>query len=169
MFHGAQQMQDQLRKHNEVDGPQFKITADPRLTRIGAFYRRYNIDELPQIVNVLAGQMSFVGPRPSPDHENQLCPGWRRTRLSMRPGITGLWQIMRLRDASDSDFQEWIYYDVEYARHRSLWLDMQILLHTPLIMFAPRLLRHFAQALQRRGICVHAGRLRHKHDADSVE
>ncbi len=169
MFQGAQRLQDQLRKCNEVDGPQFKIAADPRLTTIGALFRRYNIDELPQIANVLLGQMSFVGPRPSPDHENQMCPGWRRARLSLKPGITGLWQIMRARDTSDSDFQEWIYYDVEYARHRSMWLDTQILLHTPLIMFAPRLLRRLPCVLQRRGICIHAGRLSREHDADTVE
>lgn len=169
MVHGAQRMQDELRKSNEVDGPQFKIASDPRLTRIGAFYRRYNIDEFPQILNVLWGQMSFVGPRPSPDHENQMCPGWRRTRLSMRPGITGLWQVMRLRGESDSDFQEWIYYDVEYARHRSLWLDVQILLHTPLTMFAPRLLGRFARALRRRGICAHARRLVLEDVAESTE
>jgi len=159
MIDGAESMQNELRLHNEVDGPQFKIARDPRLTRVGATLRRYNLDELPQLFNVLFGQMSFVGPRPSPDRENQLCPGWRRTRLSMRPGITGLWQVLRLRHESESDFQEWIYYDVEYARHRSFWLDLQIMLHTPLTMFSSKRLHRFAQALQRRGICVHSGRV----------
>ncbi|MFQ5591526.1 MAG: sugar transferase [Phycisphaerae bacterium] len=167
MFHGAETLQGELRNCNEVDGPQFKITHDPRLTRIGAFYRRYNIDELPQMINVLLGQMSFVGPRPSPDQENQICPGWRRTRLSMKPGITGLWQIMRMRGASDSDFQQWIYYDIEYARHRSLWLDTQILLHTPFVMFAPKLLHRFASSLRRRGICEHAEGLGGRQGTDS--
>ncbi|UCE58152.1 MAG: sugar transferase [Phycisphaerales bacterium] len=159
MLHGADSMQDELRAINEVDGPQFKIADDPRIHKVGRWLRRYNIDELPQLINVLLGQMSLVGPRPSPDHENQLCPGWRRTRLSMRPGITGLWQVLRLRDTPEADFQEWIYYDVEYARHRSLLLDVQLLLHTPFAMFSPVQIQRFAEALERRGICVHSRRL----------
>lgn len=152
MIVGAAEQQAQLRNHNEVDGPQFKIADDPRLTQLGRWLRRYNLDELPQLFNVLLGQMSLVGPRPSPDRENQLCPGWRRTRLSVKPGITGLWQVLRLRDAASSDFQEWIYYDVEYARHQSLWLDLQILLYTPLTVFAPHRLAGLARKLARRGI-----------------
>ncbi|MGB2987331.1 MAG: sugar transferase [Phycisphaerae bacterium] len=160
MIEGAEAMQDQMRGDNEVDGPQFKIAEDPRLTRLGAWLRRYNVDELPQLINVLKGEMSLVGPRPSPDDENQFCPGWRRARLSVRPGITGLWQVMRLRNQSESDFQEWIYYDLEYVQHRSLWLDWQLLLHTPLAMFASGRLGRFARCLQQRGICVHSARVR---------
>ena len=110
-------------------------------------------------MNVLVGQMSLVGPRPSPDDENQLCPAWRRARLSVKPGITGLWQVLRLRDDPDTDFQEWIYYDVEYARHRSLWLDWQILVATPWAIFAPRRLSGFIAKLARIGICRHAGQI----------
>lgn len=157
-------LQAKLRSHNEVDGPQFKIGNDPRVTRIGPWLRRYNIDELPQLFNVLLGHMSLVGPRPSPDEENQLCPAWRRTRLSVRPGITGLWQVLRLRGRDTSDFQEWIYYDVEYARHRSLWLDLQLLLYTPYAMFAPRRLRGFAERLERHGICTRAAALRRHYE-----
>lgn len=156
MCEGAEAMQHRLRGENEVDGPQFKISEDPRLTRLGTWLRRYNVDELPQFINVLRGDMSLVGPRPSPDAENQYCPEWRRARLSERPGITGLWQVMRARKHRDSDFQEWIYYDLEYARHRSLWLDWQILAHTPFAMFAPRMLDRLARRLRRRGICVHS-------------
>lgn len=156
---GADAEQALLQALNEVDGPQFKIANDPRLTRLGLWLRRRNVDELPQLVNVLLGQMSLVGPRPSPDEENQLCPEWRRTRLSVKPGITGLWQVLRLRDEQHSDFQEWIYYDEEYARHRSIWLDLQILFYTPLTMFASRRLIGFAKRLRRRGICAHSARL----------
>ena len=159
MMCGAEAMKEQLRELNEVGGPQFKISADPRLTKLGRWLRRYNIDEVPQLLNVLFGHMSLVGPRPSPDDENQLCPAWRRARLSVKPGITGLWQVLRLRDDPDTDFQEWIYYDVEYARHRSLWLDWQILLNTPWAIFAPRRLSGFIAKLARIGICRHAGQI----------
>lgn len=156
MTQGAVDLQDQLRKANEVDGPQFKIENDPRQTKIGGWLRRYNMDELPQLFNVLAGQMSLVGPRPSPDDENRICPAWRRTRLSVKPGITGLWQVLRRRETPESDFQEWIYYDVEYAKHRSLWLDFQLLIHTPIAMFAPHRLDGFIARLRRRGICIYS-------------
>lgn len=155
----ADKLQDQLRAKNEVDGPQFKMADDPRVTTIGAWLRRTNIDELPQLFNVLFGQMSLVGPRPSPDKENQLCPAWRRTRLSVKPGITGLWQVLRRRNRPDSDFQEWIYYDVEYARHRSFLLDIEILLWTPVSILAPRHVDRFAAWLERRGVCTHSDRL----------
>lgn len=172
MVADAAQKQRELQSLNEVDGPQFKISDDPRLTPIGHWLRRYNIDELPQLWNVLMGEMSLVGPRPSPDRENQLCPGWRRTRLSVRPGITGLWQVLRLRNAGTSDFQEWIYYDVEYARHQSLWLDLLILLYTPITIFAPHRVVRLAQRLARRGICVESGRIHRDagmaHAADSA-
>lgn len=158
MIFNAEELQDRLREINEVDGPQFKISKDPRLTPIGDWMRRYNIDEIPQFINVLMGQMSLVGPRPSPDDENQYCPGWRRTRLSTRPGITGLWQVLRLRGGAGSDFQEWIYYDIEYCRHRSMWLDLQILLHTPYSMFCSGRLGPFARLLKRQGICPYSPR-----------
>ncbi len=125
----AHTLQRQLYEQNEVDGPQFKMDNDPRVTRIGRFLRRTNIDELPQLLNVLAGHMSLVGPRPSPFRENQICVPWRLARLSVRPGITGLWQICR-DDRSDGDFHQWIYYDIMYVRHQSLWLDAKILFHT---------------------------------------
>ena len=99
---------------------------DPRITRIGRILRKTNLDELPQFWNVLAGEMSVVGPRPSPDNENQFAPAWREARLSVKPGITGLWQIRRTR-AAGSDFQEWIKYDIEYVERQSLWLDLVII------------------------------------------
>jgi len=125
----AEQMKAELAAMNQVDGPQFYIENDPRLTRVGRFIRKVQIDELPQFINVLLGHMSVVGPRPSPYKENQYCPGWREARLSVRPGVTGLWQVSRTR-AADSDFQEWIRYDIEYVENMSLWLDLKIIWRT---------------------------------------
>jgi lipopolysaccharide/colanic/teichoic acid biosynthesis glycosyltransferase len=125
MVIGADKMQDQLRIINQMDGPQFKIDDDPRVSSVGRFLRDTFIDEIPQFFNVLMGQMSIVGPRPSPESENTLCPPWRDARLSVRPGITGLWQTCRTRQPSQ-DFQEWIYYDIKYVKKLSLKLDLWI-------------------------------------------
>jgi len=130
MVQNADVLKLKLRACNEVDGPQFKLVNDPRVTRIGRILRRTNLDELPQLWNVLRGEMSLVGPRPSPDSENQCCPPWRKARLSIRPGITGLWQVARSDDRRQTDFQEWIYYDTRYVACRTIWLDMQILWQT---------------------------------------
>jgi lipopolysaccharide/colanic/teichoic acid biosynthesis glycosyltransferase len=130
MCANAAAQQSALRARNEVDGPQFKLARDPRVTRFGALLRRSNLDELPQLFNVLAGDMSLVGPRPSPDAENQFCPAWRKARLSVRPGITGLWQVTRSADRRLADFQEWIHYDMQYVARQSLRLDAGILWQT---------------------------------------
>ena len=125
----AEKMKAQIAELNQVDGPQFYIENDPRLTKVGKIIRKVQVDELPQFINVLLGHMSVVGPRPSPYKENQYCPGWREARLSVRPGVTGLWQVKRTR-AADSDFQEWIRYDIEYVENMSLWLDLKIIWRT---------------------------------------
>jgi len=125
MLVGADRIQDKLRVASEVDGPQFKMHEDPRLSTTGKFLRDTYIDEIPQFINVLLGQMSIIGPRPSPESENTLCPSWRDARLSVRPGITGLWQIRRTRKPM-KDFQEWIYYDTTYVRNLSLKTDLWI-------------------------------------------
>jgi len=122
---GADQLQEKLRFVSEVDGPQFKIADDPRITSVGRFLRETYLDEIPQFCNVLMGDMSVVGPRPSPESENTLCPWWRDARLSVRPGITGLWQVCRTRQAG-KDFQEWIRYDTRYVRELSWRLDLWI-------------------------------------------
>jgi len=134
MVQGAHLRQAELLAQNEVDGPQFKLRHDPRVTRLGAWMRSTNLDELPQLLNVLAGHMSIIGPRPSPFQENQICVPWRRARLSVRPGITGLWQICRSADRSAGDFHEWIFYDITYVRNFSLWLDAKILVATVLTL-----------------------------------
>jgi len=118
-----------LQANNRADGPQFYLPGDPRLSRVGRFIRPLNIDELPQFINVLLGQMSVVGPRPSPTAENQYCPSWRDARLSVRAGITGLWQVERTRQTG-LDFQEWIRYDVQYVQNASWRMDLAILWKT---------------------------------------
>jgi len=122
---GADKLQDKLRFISEVDGPQFKMADDPRITTVGRFLRETYLDEIPQFYNVLMGDMSVVGPRPSPEAENTLCPSWRDARLSVRPGITGLWQVCRTREPM-KDFQEWIHYDTRYVREFSWRLDLWI-------------------------------------------
>jgi len=122
---GAADIQDKLRFVSEVDGPQFKMADDPRISTVGRFLRETYLDEIPQFYNVLCGQMSVVGPRPSPESENTLCPSWRDARLSVRPGITGLWQVYRTRRPF-KDFQEWIYYDTKYVRQLSPRMDLWI-------------------------------------------
>ena len=125
MMVAADAMQERLRVVNQVDGPQFKMENDPRITGICKFLRDTYIDELPQFINVLLGQMSIVGPRPSPENENDSSPAWRDARLSVRPGITGLWQIMRTR-REGMDFQEWVFYDTHYVRSLSFRQDLWI-------------------------------------------
>ena len=129
MITGAAKIQEKLRVVSQVDGPQFKMTDDPRISTVGRFLRETYIDEIPQFFNVLLGQMSVVGPRPSPESENTLCPFWRDARLSVRPGVTGMWQVNRTRQAM-KDFQEWIYYDTEYVRSLSLKTDLLICFQT---------------------------------------
>ena len=134
MIVGADKIQRKLRKLNEVDGPQFKMADDPRVTRIGKFLRSTYLDELPQFWNVLTGKMSIVGPRPSPLAENSQCPQWRDARLSVRPGITGLWQVCRTR-SQGADFQEWVYYDKLYVTKMGAVLDLWICWRTALYIF----------------------------------
>jgi lipopolysaccharide/colanic/teichoic acid biosynthesis glycosyltransferase len=126
---GAEQMKSKFQSQNVSDGPHVFIKQDPRATRVGRIMRKCQLDEIPQFLNVLKGEMSIVGPRPSPYKENQYSPPWREARLSVKPGVTGLWQVKRTR-ATGSDFQEWIKYDIEYVERASFWLDMWILWHT---------------------------------------
>jgi lipopolysaccharide/colanic/teichoic acid biosynthesis glycosyltransferase len=129
MVTNADELQRLLAAKQQMDGPQFKMDHDPRVTRVGHWLRRLNVDELPQLWNVVRGEMSFVGPRPSPFRENQICVPWRNGRLSVRPGITGLWQVCR-RNRSEGDFHQWIHYDLLYVRHVSFRVDVSILLAT---------------------------------------
>lgn len=127
MRRDAEAIRKQLK--NEADGPQFFMREDPRMTRVGRILRATNLDEVPQFWNVLMGEMSLVGPRPSPRAENLHCPAWRQARLSVRPGITGLWQVERTR-APGMDFQEWVKFDLEYVQRMSLMTDVWIMART---------------------------------------
>ncbi len=127
MKKGAEKERDDLLDENEMSGPVFKITDDPRVTPFGRFLRRSSIDELPQLVNVLRGTMSLVGPRPLPIDEQQKIYGWHRRRLSMRPGITGLWQVS---GRNNIDFAKWMKLDLKYVDEWSFGLDAILLLKT---------------------------------------
>ena len=123
----------ELEAANEVQGHAFKITDDPRLSRSGRWLRRTSLDELPQLWNVLRGEMSVVGPRPPLPREVIGYDIWHRRRLSMKPGITGLWQVAARRDP---DFDRWVRLDLDYIDHWSLWLDLKIVARTIPAMLA---------------------------------
>jgi exopolysaccharide biosynthesis polyprenyl glycosylphosphotransferase len=128
MVPNAERLMAVLEKHNEVSGPVFKIKNDPRITTIGKFLRRSSIDELPQLLNVLNGDMSLVGPRPLPvrDYEG-FNEDWQRRRFSVKPGITCLWQV---NGRSGISFNQWMLLDLKYMDEWSLWLDLKILAKT---------------------------------------
>ena len=127
MREGAESERDTLLATNEMDGPVFKMRNDPRVTAVGRLLRRTSLDELPQLVNVLLGHMSLVGPRPLPLVETVRLTGPHRRRLAVRPGITGLWQVS---GRNELGFEEWMNLDLEYADHWSLGLDLVIVLRT---------------------------------------
>ncbi|MGI8558127.1 MAG: sugar transferase [Solirubrobacteraceae bacterium] len=127
MVHGADEAKEQIRGLNEVEGGLFKISDDPRITRLGRFLRRTSLDELPQLVNVLKGDMSLVGPRPLVQDEDVLIEGWGRRRLAVKPGMTGLWQIF---GSSRIPMPEMVKIDYLYGANWSLWLDLKILIRT---------------------------------------
>lgn len=135
MITNAEQFKAELAAMNEMTGPVFKVTNDPRVTPVGKFLRKYSLDELPQLWNVLRGEMSLVGPRPLPVDEvkrfNDLA---HRRRLSVKPGLTCLWQISGRNQISD--FKDWVRLDLEYIDNWSLWLDLKILFKTiPAVFF----------------------------------
>ena len=127
MCSDAEQQLNDLREQNEINGHAFKLAADPRITRVGRFLRRSSLDELPQLMNVLRGQMSLVGPRPPLPSEVANYDTWHRRRLSMKPGMTGLWQV-GARHSPEFDY--WVAQDLEYIDSWSLWLDFKIIART---------------------------------------
>ncbi|MFH1702663.1 MAG: exopolysaccharide biosynthesis polyprenyl glycosylphosphotransferase [Nitrospirota bacterium] len=132
MVDNAESLQTELLSKNEVDGPLFKISNDPRITKLGRILRKTSLDEIPQLFNVLKGKMSLVGPRPLIMDEMKFSQSWRDIRLTVKPGITGLWQI---EGRSEAPFHDWIRYDVYYVRNQSLLLDMKILFKTIKVVF----------------------------------
>lgn len=127
MVTGADRIKDDLRQRNEVSGGLFKIANDPRITRVGQFLRHASLDELPQLLNVVRGDMSLVGPRPLVPDEDALIEGWQRRRLAVKPGMTGLWQIY---GSTRIPMQEMVKIDYLYGANWSVWLDVKILLKT---------------------------------------
>jgi exopolysaccharide biosynthesis polyprenyl glycosylphosphotransferase len=127
MYREAETRKSEIEKLNEQDGPVFKIRSDPRVTSVGSFLRRSSLDEIPQILNVLKGDMSLVGPRPQMPSEVAQYEPWHRKRLEVKPGITCLWQIS---GRSHISFDEWMRLDVEYLKQRSIATDLSIILKT---------------------------------------
>ena len=127
MVPDAEQLKTELQGQNEADGPAFKMRHDPRITPFGRFLRRYSLDELPQLWNVILGDMSLIGPRPPLPREVASYKRWQRRRLSMRPGLTCIWQVS---NRTHGDFEKWMANDLHYIDHWSLWLDLKIALRT---------------------------------------
>jgi lipopolysaccharide/colanic/teichoic acid biosynthesis glycosyltransferase len=135
MVENAESLRHEVAHLNVMDGPVFKAPGDPRVTPIGRFLRRSSLDELPQLLNVLKGEMSLVGPRPPIPQEVEHYEPWQRRRLAMKPGITCLWQIS---GRSELDFATWMELDLSYIDHWSLWLDLKILVLTMPAVFSGR-------------------------------
>jgi exopolysaccharide biosynthesis polyprenyl glycosylphosphotransferase len=127
MVEGAEHLQDDLEHHNEHEGPLFKIRNDPRVTPVGRLLRRFSLDELPQLWNVLRGEMSLVGPRPLPQRDYDQLEDWHRKRYLVLPGMTGLWQVS---GRSELDFDDLVRLDFLYLERWSVFLDLSILLKT---------------------------------------
>ena len=132
MIPNADSMEAELRSQNEMTGPAFKITNDPRVTPVGRILRRYSIDELPQLWNVFKGDISLVGPRAPREHEYAQFTDFQKQKLAVKPGITCLWQVQGRHRISDYD--RWVELDLEYIRTWSLWLDIRILARTALVV-----------------------------------
>ena len=134
MIVNADQMVDQLEDQNEINGAMFKIKDDPRITKIGHIIRKYSLDELPQLWNVLIGDMSLVGPRPPLPSEVEEYTDYDKQRLLVMPGCTGLWQVTKRNEA---DFDEMVWLDIVYINHSGLWEDFKLIVKTVLVMVHP--------------------------------
>ena len=130
----ADKMLDKLEDQNEIDGAMFKIKDDPRITKIGHVIRKYSLDELPQLWNVLIGDMSLVGPRPPLPSEVEEYTDYDKQRLTVMPGCTGLWQVTKRNEA---DFDEMVWLDIVYINHSGLWEDLKLIIKTVLVMIHP--------------------------------
>lgn len=127
MVSDAEELKSKLLDKNEMSGPMFKMKEDPRVTKVGKFIRKTSIDELPQIFNVIKGEMSLVGPRPSLPNEVENFEPWMMERLSVKPGLTCYWQVS---GRNDIDFEEWMKLDIRYVREKSLKVDCKLILKT---------------------------------------
>lgn len=132
MVHNAEDLLKDLMDRNEQTGPVFKINDDPRITKVGKFIRKTSIDELPQLFNVLKGDMSLVGPRPPIPHEVDQYNSYQMQRLAVKPGLTCIWQVS---GRNNIGFDEWVEMDIEYIKRRSLWLDIKLIFKTVGVLF----------------------------------
>ncbi|EQC59480.1 multidrug MFS transporter [Limosilactobacillus fermentum MTCC 8711] len=134
MVSNADELIAKLQDQNEVDGAMFKMKDDPRITRVGRVIRKYSLDELPQLINVVTGSMSIVGPRPPLVSEVEQYTEYDKQRLLVTPGATGMWQV---GGRNDVDFDEMVRLDLTYIQNRSVWLDLKIMLETVKVMIKP--------------------------------
>lgn len=132
MVVNAEELKKALENQNEMSGPMFKMKKDPRITRVGRFIRKTSIDELPQLVNVIKGDMSLVGPRPSLPKEVEQFEPWMKERLTVQPGITCFWQVM---GRNSIPFEEWMKLDLKYVRERNYFLDIKLIFKTFFVLF----------------------------------
>lgn len=133
MVADAEAMEAELQDRNEMKGPAFKLTDDPRVTPLGRVLRKYSLDELPQLWSVLKGDLSLVGPRPPREHEFARFTDFQKQKLAVKPGITCLWQVEGRHRINDYD--DWVERDLDYIKRWSLWLDIQILAKTAVVVF----------------------------------
>lgn len=135
MVVNAEELKEKLEDQNEMSGPMFKMKDDPRVTKIGKFIRKTSIDELPQLWNVLKGDMSLVGPRPSLPKEVEQFDSWMFKRLIVRPGLTCYWQVS---GRNNIDFEDWMKLDVKYVEERNLWIDIKLIFKTVFVLFGDK-------------------------------
>lgn len=135
MVVNAEELKEKLLAQNEMSGPMFKMKDDPRITKIGKFIRKTSIDEIPQLINVLRGEMSLVGPRPSLPDEVKKFEDWMLTRLEVKPGLTCYWQVS---GRNNIDFEDWMLLDIKYVNERSLWVDIKLVFKTFFVLFGDK-------------------------------
>ena len=135
MVVNAEELKEKLAAQNEMSGPMFKMKDDPRVTKVGKFIRKTSIDELPQLWNVLKGDMSLVGPRPSLPKEVAQFEDWMHRRLEVKPGLTCYWQVS---GRNNIDFEDWMKLDIRYVEERNLWIDIKLILKTVSVLFGDK-------------------------------
>ena len=135
MVVNAEELKEKLAHQNEMSGPMFKMKDDPRVTKVGKFIRKTSLDELPQLLNVLKGDMSLVGPRPSLPKEVAQFEKWMYKRLSVKPGLTCFWQVS---GRNNIDFEDWMKLDIKYVEERNLWSDIKLIFKTVLVLFGDK-------------------------------
>ncbi|GAA0070286.1 sugar transferase [Clostridium sardiniense] len=132
MVQNAEELKVKLQEKNEMSGPMFKIKEDPRVTKVGKFIRKTSIDELPQLINVLKGDMSLVGPRPSLPKEVEEFEPWMMERLEVKPGLTCYWQVS---GRNNIDFEDWMKLDIRYVREKNTLTDIKLIFRTVFVLF----------------------------------